>query len=233
MEEAIRSGKEIERVLIRRGLSGELFKAFFADLCAANIPYQDVPEEKLNRVTRKNHQGVIAFISPIVYQNIEEIIPSLYDQGITPFILILDCITDVRNIGAIARSAECAGVHAIVVPDKGSAQLNADAIKTSAGALHHIPFCRVQSLANTVKFLKNSGLVIVAATEKAVDLYYKVSYTKPVAVVMGAEDTGIGPELLRISDHLVRIPVNGQIQSLNVSAAATVILYEAVKQRSI
>lgn len=231
IEEAIHSGKEIDRVLIRKGLSGELFQAFFTLVRENNVPFQYVPGEKLDRITRKNHQGVIAFISSVDYHNIETIIPGLFEQGETPLILILDCITDVRNMGAIARSAECAGVHAIVVPEKGSAQINADAVKTSAGALHYIPVCRVKSLVNTVKFIKDCGLLVCAATEKANDLYFNTDFQKPLAIILGAEDVGVNPDLLRLSDTLIKIPMKGKVSSLNVSAAASVLLFEALRQR--
>ena len=231
IQEAIRSGKEIDRVLIKKGLAGELFQELFDDIKGSNIPFQYVPIEKLNRVTGKNHQGVVAFISPISYHNIETIIPGLFEQGKIPFVLILDSLTDVRNIGAIARTAECAGIDAIIVPEKGSAQINADALKTSAGALHHIPVCRTKNLVQTSKFLKDSGLTLVAATEKAVDLYFTNDYRPPVALIMGSEETGISTDLLRISDYLVKIPTFGKIESLNVSAAASVFIFEVVKQR--
>lgn len=229
--EAIRSGKEIDKILIKKDLIGDLFQELHMEIRNNNLPMQYVPIEKLNRITRKNHQGVIAFVSPISYHNIETIIPGLFEQGKNPFILILDSLTDVRNIGAITRTAECAGIDAIIVPERGSAQLNADAIKTSAGALHYVPICRVKSLLNTVKFLKDSGLIIAASTEKATSVYYKVNYKGPVALILGAEDVGISPDLLRISDELVTIPVSGKIESLNVSAAASVLMYEVVKQR--
>lgn len=229
--EAVRSGKEIDKVLIRKGLSGDLFQELFMEMKASGIVYTYVPAEKLDRITRKNHQGVIAFLSPISYHNIENFIPGLFEKGKVPFVIILDGLTDVRNIGAIARTAECAGVDAIIVPEKGSAQINADAVKTSAGALHYIPFCRVKSLVNTVKFLKDSGLKVIAATEKASENYFATSLQEPLALILGAEDIGINPDLLRISSELVRIPVVGRIESLNVSAAASVLIYEVVKQR--
>ncbi len=230
--EAIYAGKEIDKVLISKDLNGDLFHELLKVIKNYNIPFQYVPIEKLNRITRKNHQGVIALVSSVIYHNIETILPDIFEQGQTPFIMILDSVTDVRNMGAIARSAECGGIHAIIVPEKGSAQLNADAIKTSAGALNYIPVCRVKNLVNTVKFLKDSGLIIMAATEKASVLYYNEDYKIPVAFILGAEDTGINPDLLRISNQLIRIPVSGKINSLNVSAAASVLIYEAVRQRS-
>lgn len=231
IEEAIRSGKEIDRVLIRKGLSGELFQAFFTLVRENNVPFQYVPVEKIDRITRKNHQGVIAFLSEVAYHNIETIIPAIYEQGEIPLILMLDCITDVRNMGAIARSAECAGVHAIVVPEKGSAQINADAVKTSAGALHYIPVCRVKSLVNTIKFFKDCGIHIFAATEKATDIYYACDFQKPMAIIMGAEDVGINPDLLRLSESWIKIPMKGMVSSLNVSAATSVLLFDVLRQR--
>jgi 23S rRNA (guanosine2251-2'-O)-methyltransferase len=233
IEEAIRSGKEIDRVLIRKGLNGELFQAFFALVRENNVPFQYVPAEKIDRITRKNHQGVIAFLSEVTYHNIETIIPAIYEGGEVPLILILDGITDVRNLGAIARSAECAGVHAIVVPEKGSAQINADAVKTSAGALHHIPICRVKSLVNVIKYFKDCGLQIFAATEKANEVYHAFDFRKPLALIVGAEDVGINPDLLRLSENWVRIPMKGKVSSLNVSAAASVLLFDMLRQRTV
>ena len=229
VEEAIDAGKEIDKIFIKKGLQGELFKGFFKKVKELGIPFQFVPVEKLNRITRKNHQGVIAFISSISYHNIEQIIPTLYEEGKEPFILVLDGVTDIRNFGAIARTAECAGVNAIVVPAKGGAAVNADAIKTSAGALHLIPVCRVNSLADTVRYLKESGIKIVAATEKGADEYHKADYSGPKCLVMGAEDRGVSTEILEIADIRSKIPLNGQIKSLNVSVAAGIMLYEMLK----
>ncbi len=229
--EAIRSGKEIESLFIQRGLGGPLILELKTLLAEYKIEAQQVPVEKLNRVTAKNHQGVIGIISPITYYKIEDIIPMVFEKGEVPLILMLDSITDVRNIGAIARTAECAGVHAIIVPAKGSAQINADAIKTSAGALYKIPVCRESSLLQTAKFLQSSGLQLVCCTEKTNDYIYKPDYTAPTAIIMGSEDEGIGNELIRISDHLAKIPMFGEIESLNVSVSTGVILYEAIRQR--
>ncbi len=229
--EAIEAGKDIDKILIRRGLSGDLFNELYAAIKQYELNYQLVPEEKLNNITRKNHQGIIAFISPVPLQRIEDIIPSLFEKGVTPFILALDSITDVRNLGSIARSAECAGVHAILLPEKGSAQLNADAMKTSAGALHHIAICRTPKFKASLQFLQQSGIKLVAATEKAVVLYHKTDYSVPVCIIMGSEDTGIDADTLRISDELVKIPILGKISSLNVANAASVLMYEVVKQR--
>jgi 23S rRNA (guanosine2251-2'-O)-methyltransferase len=229
--EAIKSGQDIESLFLQRGLIGGLISELKTLLREYDIPSQQVPIEKLNRITQKNHQGVIAFISPISYQKIENIIPTIFEKGETPLIMILDGITDVRNFGAIARTAECCGVHAIVVPKKGAAQVNPDAVKTSAGALYKIPVCRHDSLLQVLRFLKDSGLQIVSCTEKTDDLIYKPDFTAPTAIIMGAEDEGITFDLIRNSDYLTKIPMAGGIASLNVSVSAGVILYEAVRQR--
>ncbi|NCB85134.1 MAG: 23S rRNA (guanosine(2251)-2'-O)-methyltransferase RlmB [Bacteroidia bacterium] len=229
--EAIQAGKEFEKILIRRDMSNELSRSLQAALESRVVPVQKVPLEKLNLLTSKNHQGVIAFISPVSFQRLEDIIPWLYEQGREPFVVVLDGITDVRNFGAIARTCECAGVNAIVIPAKGSAAINADAIKTSAGALMNIPVCREDSLREALRFLSDSGLKLIAATEKAADDYTAVSYREPIAIVLGSEEDGIAPEHLRMCNNLVKIPVLGKIQSLNVSVAAGVMIYEAVRQR--
>ncbi len=229
--EAIKSGKEIESLYLQRGLNGEIILELRSILKEHEIGFQLVPVEKLNRLTQKNHQGAVAFISPITYDKIENIIPTIYEKGEVPFILILDGITDVRNFGAIARTAECAGIHAIIVPSKGSAQITPDAIKTSAGALYKIPVCRHDSLIKTAKFLQESGLQLIACTEKTNDYLYQPDYTAPTAVIMGSEEDGISTELIRIADHLAKIPMFGEIESLNVSVSAGVLLYEVVRQK--
>lgn len=230
--EAIESGKEIESLFIQRGIAGSLIAELRELLRIHNISYQQVPPEKLNRITQKNHQGVIGVISPITYQSIEDIVPLIYERGEVPLVLILDGITDVRNLGAIARTAECAGVHALIVPKKGSAEINPDAIKTSAGALFNIPVCREDSLAKICRFLQESGLQLVASSEKTNDDIYKPNYTVPTAIILGAEDVGISSDLLRIADHLAKIPMFGEIASLNVSVSAGIIIYEAIRQRN-
>jgi 23S rRNA (guanosine2251-2'-O)-methyltransferase len=231
--EAIKAGKELDKILIKKGLSGELFGELRAVLKDTNIPVQYVPIEKLNRVTRSNHQGAIAFASAVEYQDIENVLPMVYEEGKTPFFLILDKVSDVRNFGAIVRSAECAGVDAIIFPSRGSAQLNADAVKTSAGALHRVPVCRSHNLKETIDYLKESGIKIVSCTEKTDDFYTDVDYKEPVAIIMGAEDVGISDEYLKRSDHKAKIPMFGEISSLNVSVACGVIMYEVVRQRKI
>ena len=192
---------------------------------------QRVPVERINRITRKNHQGVLAMMSAVTYHRLDHLVPELYEAGILPFIVVLDGITDVRNFGAIARTCECAGVDAIVIPEHGSVSVGADAVKTSAGALHHIPVCRVGSIAWAVKFLKENGYNVVGVTEKSDMSYVEGNYTNPVALVMGAEDTGISPATLAQCDTKVGIPMFGNIGSLNVSVAAGVMIYEVVRQR--
>ncbi|MCE5205161.1 MAG: 23S rRNA (guanosine(2251)-2'-O)-methyltransferase RlmB [Porphyromonadaceae bacterium] len=231
--EAVEAGKDIDKVLVKRELSGDLFMELQQLLRTYEIPLQRVPLERIDRFTRKNHQGVIAFTSAVTYQKLENIVPMLYEEGKNPFILVLDGVTDVRNFGAIARTCEVAGVHAIVIPARGSVTVNADAIKTSAGALHTIPVCREQNLKEAIIFLKNSGIKIVAATEKAAGFYTDCDFSVPAAIVMGAEDTGVATDHLRVSDELVKIPQSGNIESLNVSVAAGVLIYEVIRQRNL
>jgi 23S rRNA (guanosine2251-2'-O)-methyltransferase len=229
--EALKSGKEIEKILIQKGLRGEGFQQLHTLMREMEILIQFVPLEKLDRMTRQNHQGVVAMISEITYQKIEAILPFAYEQGKVPLVLVLDHITDVRNLGAIARTAECSGVDAILIPEKGSAQVNQDAIKTSAGALYKVPVCRYHSAKESFMFLKNSGLKIIAATEKANSDYTDVDMIQPLVLILGSEESGISAELLGLADELIQIPIMGEIQSLNVSVAAGVILYEILRQR--
>ncbi|MDR2813462.1 MAG: 23S rRNA (guanosine(2251)-2'-O)-methyltransferase RlmB [Prevotellaceae bacterium] len=229
--EAIQNGREIDRVLLKRGMEGEMAQQLATLLEERQIPVQRVPLEKLNALTQKNHQGVVAFASLIEYANLEEVIIGAVERGETPLALLLDGVTDVRNFGAIARSAECAGVHAIALPDKGAAQINGDALKASAGALNITPVCRVHSLHSAVRYLLSSGIQVVAATEKADKSLYSLDLTKPTAIVVGSEDDGVSPDILRMADEIAHIPLCGSIASLNVSAAAAVVLFEAVRQR--
>jgi 23S rRNA (guanosine2251-2'-O)-methyltransferase len=230
--EAIRSGKEIEKLILKKELSGEPLREILKASRERDIPYQFVPNERLDRITQKNHQGVIAYIAEIEYQKLEQVIPFLYEQGKVPFILILDHITDVRNFGSIARTAECAGVDAIIIPEKGAAQINADAIKTSSGALHSMNICRVNNLTKAIQFIAESGLSIIAASEKGSQYYSEPDYSGPVAIVMGAEDKGVSFEILRTASSIVKIPLLGKVSSLNVAVAAGLMLYEVVKQRN-
>lgn len=229
--EAIESGRTVDKLLIKKDLNGELAIRLIRLAKDYGIPVQRVPVEKLNRITRKNHQGVIGFISAVPYYSIEDLLPTLFEEGVLPFILVLDGITDVRNFGAIARTAECCGVNAIVIPQRGSVSVGADAVKTSAGALLHIPVCRAASLPQAVQYIKDCGCQIVCATEKSSENYTLADYTTPVALVMGAEDVGISPEVLRRADTRSAIPMFGKIGSLNVGVAAGVMMYEVVRQR--
>lgn len=231
--EAIKSEKEIDKILLIKKPDSHVMNELFPLIREHSIPFQYVPIEKINRITRKNHQGVIAFISHIAYFSIEELVFRCFNEGKDPLVLILDQISDVRNFGAIARSAESMNVTGIVLPEKGSARINADAVKTSAGALLKVPVARVSSLIDTVKFLKNSGLKVIAATEKASNMIFRSDLTGPLAVIIGSEDTGISTSLLKVSDELLAIPMKGEIGSLNVSSAATVVLYEILRQRLI
>lgn len=229
--EALEAGKEIDKILVKRDIQSELSRELFAALKGRIIPVVRVPVEKLNRITRKNHQGVIAYISAVEYASTDLLVPTLYEEGKSPLLVLLDGITDVRNFGSIARTCDCAGVDAVILPAHNSVTVNADAVKTSAGALHTLPVCREKNITETLKYLKASGVRIVCATEKATMNYTETNFTEPVCIVMGAEDTGIPREHLALCDDWVSIPQYGNIESLNVSVAAGVILYEAVRQR--
>lgn len=230
--EALSAEKEIEKILIQKGTIGQQINEIIALANDFKVPYQLVPAEKLNSITPKNHQGVIAFMSAISYASLDNIISSCYENGKLPLLIITDHITDVRNFGALARTAECAGVDAIIIPSKGNAQINSDAVKTSAGALSHIPICREDSLTKTVKYLQDNGITIVGCTEKAARHIYDADFTKPTAIIMGSEETGISDELMKMIDQVVKIPMNGKISSLNVSVSAGIIVYEAIRQRN-
>ena len=229
--EALLQGKELDKVFIRKGLQNERSRELVKLLRDRDIPFQFVPQEKLQKITSKNHQGVIALGSLIEYGNLDTIIPGLFEQGEVPFILILDGITDVRNLGAIARTAECVGVNALLLPMKGSAQINADAIKTSSGALLNLNVCRTEKLSDAVQYLKNSGLKIISATEKASQTYFSADLNGPVALIIGSEEKGISTELIALSDSHVKIPVLGKVNSLNASVAGAVMMYEILRQR--
>ena len=231
--EAINAGTKINKVIVRQGLNSPIALEMYGLLKHHNIQIQHVPIDVFNKFKEKNHQGCAAYISPIEIQNIEEVLPQLIDEGKTPFLLLLDRITDVRNFGAIVRTAECAGVNAILIPAKGAANIGGDAVKTSAGALMHIPVCRVGSLKMAAMFLKENGIRIISATEKAEKSVFETDLKGPIALVMGAEDIGISHDVLKLSDEQVKIPINGKIGSLNVSVAAGIIMYEAVRQLNI
>ena len=231
--EALEAGREIDKVMMRRGLRTEESARILALSRERSVPVQFVPEERLGRLTQHQHQGVIAFISEIEYTPLEELVARVYEEGRAPFIVLLDGLTDVRNFGAIARTAECAGVDALVIPERGSVSVTADAVKTSAGALHRIPVCRVSSIAAAVGLLQSSGVRVVAASEKAEERYTETALQLPLGLVMGAEDHGVSTDVLRMADSITRIPQVGAIGSLNVSVAAGILIYEAVRQEQL
>ncbi|MDW7693738.1 23S rRNA (guanosine(2251)-2'-O)-methyltransferase RlmB [Flammeovirgaceae bacterium SG7u.111] len=231
VQEALDAGKEIDKLLVQTGLKSEGIQEVLEKAAAANVPISKVPVEKLNNVTRKLHQGVIAYLSAIEYASLDNVISECYQKGEMPLILLLDRVTDVRNFGAISRTAECLGVHAIVTPAKGGAMIGPDALKTSAGALNYIPVCRVPNLKKTVEFLQDSGLRAVACTEKASNTLFEVEMKGPLAIIMGSEEDGISDDLIRITDEMVKIPMVGKVSSLNVSVATGMILSESIRQR--
>ena len=231
--EALEAGREIDKILLKRGLRSSEVSHIMDVAKERTIPVQIVPEERLTRLTRKQHQGVIAFISEIEYTQLDQLIPMLYEEGRSPFVVLLDGLTDVRNFGAIARTAECAGVDAIIIPERGSVSVTADAVKTSAGALHRIPVCRVSSIQAAVTLLQENGIQIVAASEKAADIYTESELSLPLGLVLGAEDHGVSQDVLCRADKIVRIPQVGAIGSLNVSVAGGILIYEVVRQESL
>ncbi len=231
--EAIKAGKQIDRLLIKQGLQGALYHELMTEVKAHNVVFQIVPVERIELVTRKNHQGVLAWLSVIEYQYIANLLPMIFEKGEDPLIIALDGVSDVRNFGAIVRTAECLGAHAILIPEKGSARITADAIKTSAGALHTFPVCREKSIVRAIEYLKESGLKVICAAEKSGERVSEAGLTGPSVLILGSEDKGISRELTALSDHLVRIPMTGHIGSLNVSVAAGIILYEIIRQRSV
>ena len=231
--EAIEASKSIDKILIKRDISGDLIKEVLEKAKEYDIPVQRVPTEKLNRITMKNHQGVIAISCPVIYHNLENLISELYESGKNPLGVLLDGVTDARNFGAIARSAECAGADFIIIPERGSASVTSDSVRASAGALFHIPVCRVKDLDKAISLLHENGLIVIGASEKSNVNYTDMNYTVPVVIVMGAEDTGISNNIIRKCDELAAIPILGKVGSLNVSVACGVILYEAVRQRNL
>ncbi len=230
--ESIKSGKTIDKIFIQKDLSNDLSKELMQMLRGSMVSVAKVPVEKLNRFTRKNHQGVVAFVSPIDFVTLHNIVANSYEDGLAPLVLILDRITDVRNFGAICRSAECANVNGIVIPSKGGSMINSDAIKTSAGAINYLSICKENNLIESVKYLKESGFQIVACTEKAEKFIYESEMNIPTAIILGSEEDGISEELLDMADHKLKIPISGNVASLNVSVAAGIVLYECTRQRS-
>ncbi len=229
--EAINAGKSVDKVFVQKGLRGDLIQELEQLLRKESISTSYVPVEKLNRLTKKNHQGVVAQIAPVSFYNLDDLVLNVVESGTVPLFLILDQISDVRNFGAIIRTAECTGVSGIIVQKKGGAPLNADAVKTSAGAIFNIPICKVDHIKDAIFHMQASGIKVVAATEKTDNLLYDVSFTEPCAIVMGSEGDGINPSVLKIVDDKAKLPILGSIDSLNVSVACGAFLYEVVRQR--
>ncbi len=229
--EAFEAGKDIDKILLSKTLNDETAKEISEKARALRVPVQRVPVQKIDRITRKNHQGVLAMMAAVTYYQVEDLVPQLFDEGENPFFVVLDGVTDVRNFGAVARTCECAGVSAIVIPDRESVSVNADAVKTSAGALNYLPVCREHNLVKAVRLLRDSGFKIVGTSDKSQMPYTKGNYTGPVAIVLGAEDKGISPEIMKLCDTQVLIPEFGHINSLNVSVAGGIMIYEVVRQR--
>lgn len=231
--EAVKAGKKFEKVLLKQGLEGPQFRELMELLKTNEIPFQFVPAERLNRAVRGSHQGVLAYISQIEYVDIEQLVNNALGRTENPLLVILDGVSDVRNLGAVARSLECAGGQGIIVPAKGGAAINADAIKASAGALMRIDTCKVPNLRVAAYYLKQSGFRLIACTEKTDKLIYDINMQGPCAIIMGSEGKGISQSMLDLADDRAAIPMAGEITSLNVSVASAIIMYEAVRQRTV
>ncbi|MBB1192240.1 23S rRNA (guanosine(2251)-2'-O)-methyltransferase RlmB [Flavobacterium sp. SOK18b] len=230
--EAIQSGATVDKVYIQKEASSELMKDLMKVMKRGNINFSYVPVEKLNRLTPNNHQGAVATISPISFFDLESLIDTVLENGKKPLFLILDQISDARNFGAIIRTAECTGVNGIIVQKAGSAPVNGDTVKTSAGAVFNIPICKVEHIKDAIFLLQANGIKTIAATEKTEQNIYDISLNEPVAIIMGSEDRGVNPSVLKIVDEKAKLPMFGTIGSLNVSVACGAFLYEAVRQRS-
>lgn len=229
--EAINSGETIDKVFLQKGLHGDLFTDLESTIRKNSINSSYVPVEKLNRITNKNHQGAIAQISPIEFHDMETLVVNVLESGKTPLFLLLDQLSDVRNFGAIIRTAECTGVNGIIIQKKGGAPVNGDTIKTSAGAVYKVPICKVDHIKDAVFYMQASGIKVIAATEKTDNTLYDVSFTEPCAIIMGSEGRGINPSILKVVDEKAKLPLMGEIESLNVSVACGAFLYEVLRQR--
>lgn len=232
VREALEAGQELDKIYLRRGIVSEEIRTIKIEARKARIPIMEVPAERLNRFTRGAHQGCVAIVAQITYTHLDMLIPQLYEEGIEPLIVVLDGVTDTRNFGAIARSAECAGAHAIVIPERESVSVTADAVNASAGALMRIPVCRVPSISGAVGYLAECGLHTVVANEKAEHPYYDADLTGPLAIVLGNEHEGVSAQVIRMASLQVAIPQRGSIGSLNVSVAGGILLFEALRQQS-
>lgn len=229
--EAIQAGKEVDKVFIQKDAQGDLMRDLMKTMKANNINFTYVPVEKLNRLTSKNHQGAVASIAPISFVDLETLVTNVVDSGKTPLFLILDQLSDARNFGAIIRTAECTGVDGIIIGKQGAAPVNGDTVKTSAGAVFNVPICKVEHIKDAIFYLQGSGIKTIAATEKTDDSIYDLSLSEPLAIIMGSEDRGVNPSVLKIIDEKAKLPMFGTISSLNVSVACGAFLYEVVRQR--
>ncbi len=229
--EAIEAGKDIDKVFIQKDANGELMSSLLKSLKKNNINFSYVPIEKLNRLTSKNHQGAVATISPISFVTLETLIESVLEKKDKPLFLILDQVSDARNFGAIIRTAACCGVDGIIISKNGAAPVNGDTVKTSAGAVFNIPICKVDHIKDAVFYLQSSGVITIGATEKAENLVYDTDLNIPLAIIMGSEDRGINPSVLKIIDQQAKLPMHSVIDSLNVSVACGAFLYEVIRQR--
>jgi 23S rRNA (guanosine2251-2'-O)-methyltransferase len=230
--EAVLAGQEIEKILIQSSLTNDLVKELITVAKRNKVPFTFAPQEKLNRLSSKNHQGVICLLSAVRYASLDNLIDKAYTEGREPFFLVLDRVTDVRNFGAVARTAECAGLDGIVIAEKGNAPITGDAMKTSAGALNYLPVCRESDLPEAITKLKENGIQIVACTEKADKTIYEIDFTLPTALLFGSEEDGISPQLLNAADIHAKIPLKGKIGSLNISVAAGITIYEVIRQKN-
>ncbi|TBV25399.1 MULTISPECIES: 23S rRNA (guanosine(2251)-2'-O)-methyltransferase RlmB [Meridianimaribacter] len=229
--EAIKSGENIDKIFLQKGLKGDLFTELEQLIRQERLNASYVPIEKLNRLSKKNHQGAVAQIAPISFYDIEDLVLNVIESGKTPLFLLLDQLSDVRNFGAIIRTAECTGVSGIIIQKKGGAPVNGDTVKTSAGAIFKIPICKVDHIKDAVFHMQASGIKVIAATEKTDNTIYDVSFNEPCAIIMGSEGKGINPSVLKVADEKAKLPILGEIESLNVSVACGAFLYEAVRQR--
>lgn len=231
--EAIEAEKEIDKVLFRKGMDLRSIQQIREELRIRNIPYQFVPDVKLETLCPgRTHQGVLAFVSSVIYQPVEEVVQMVYERGETPLLVLPDGVTDVRNMGAIARCVEALGAHAIIVPMQHTARMDADAVKTSAGALNHLPVCRTPDVYLTLKYLRQAGIQIIASSDRAKKTLFEADFTPPTCIMVGSEDEGLSYKILKEADDVVAIPMFGKINSLNVSVATGILLTEAVRQRN-
>ena len=229
--EAVNSGKVIERLYVQQDLRNPQIKELLSITKQMDIPVILVPGAKLNRITRKNHQGVICYLSPVEYHDLKNVVQSAFESGEDPLVVMLDRVTDVRNFGSICRTAECMGAHAVLVPQRGGAMVNSDAIKASSGAINRMPICREHNLKNSLSYLKDSGLTIISCTEKSSKNSFDIDLTGPLVLIMGSEQDGVSQEYIKLSEHSLKIPMEGDIASLNVSVATGMFLYEIQRQR--